>query len=145
MALSLLECTEILKIVNTNFGNLPRSGLLEQGAEADRQFAALIGGSLALAIAQTRLRGLRYRAELSYAPPAFSLRATRAGYHPLELTKPTLRFQSPPELERSWFCSSTLHVVLKKNPCLNFKQIIKFPLITAKYLNPSLSLFCVTC
>jgi len=33
MALSLLECTEMLKIVNTSFGKLPRSGLLEQPHE----------------------------------------------------------------------------------------------------------------
>ena len=51
MAPLLLMYTEILKIVNTSFGNLPRSGLLEQGAEADRYFAGAYSGSLALTLA----------------------------------------------------------------------------------------------
>jgi len=44
MALFFLEYTEILKIVNTSFGNLPRSGLLEQSASPDRYSAALHSG-----------------------------------------------------------------------------------------------------
>ncbi len=39
-----LEYTEILKIVNTSFGNLPRSGLLEQAAAVDRRPATPSAG-----------------------------------------------------------------------------------------------------
>ena len=56
-------------------------------------------------IEPSHLRGLHYRAELSFAPPAFSHHALRAVYQPLELTKPAIRFQSPPELERSGFAA----------------------------------------
>ena len=46
MALSLLECTGILKIVNTSFGNLPRSGLLEPAAARDARKLAPLSSAL---------------------------------------------------------------------------------------------------
>ena len=49
-----LKYTEILKIVNTSFGNLPRSGLLEQGAPPDAK-------TLRLGLAVWRRGAIRWR------------------------------------------------------------------------------------